>query len=111
MRERNAVRVVPRSAVTVAIANQGLSLAYGVVADISEAGACVWTNGLFKPGEALHLKLSFANEPQPFQASGRLVWIEPRRAGKGVLRCGVQWAPAGPSPKPGRLRTLIDTSS
>lgn len=108
MRERNAVRVVPRSAVTVAIANQGLSLAYGVVADISEAGACVWTNGLFKPGEALNLRLSFANEAQPFQASGRLVWMEPR-TGKGVLRCGVQWAP--PGSKPSRLRTLIATSS
>ena len=36
MRERGAVRVVPKRAITIVIEHQGLPLAYGVVANISD---------------------------------------------------------------------------
>jgi Tfp pilus assembly protein PilZ len=110
MRKRNALRVIPRSAVTVVIENQGLPRAFGVVANISDAGACVWTTAAFDVGENLVLRLSFALEPQPFQAAGRVVWGETGRNGAGALCYGLQWAhPSGP--QHARLRGLIRVSS
>ena len=98
MRERAAVRVIPRSAVTVAIENPSYPVAYGVVANISDVGACVWTNSAFGVGENVVLRLSFPREPQPLQAAGRIVWEDPPRDDKGALRLGLQWSHAtGPA--------------
>jgi Tfp pilus assembly protein PilZ len=112
MQERSAVRVTPRSAITVVIENQGLPFAYGVVANISEAGVCVWTNGRFKVGENLVLRLSFSREPQPFQAAGVVVWGDafPERGAGSEVRYGLQWGPAE-APVQAHLRTLIAASS
>ena len=112
MLERSFVRIIPRNAITVVIENQGLPFAYGVVANISEAGVCVWTNGRFKVGDSLVLRLSFAREPQPFQASGVIVWgdaLAERGAGSDV-RYGLQWGPV-PPPAKEHLRTLITASA
>ena len=106
MRERGAVRVVPRSAITVVIENQGLPLAYGVVANISDQGACLWTNGRFQVGETVSLRLSFARELQPYEASGRVVWGD-KQPGEEALRYGLQWAEA-PDPDRERLKHLIE---
>ena len=86
--------VIPRSAITVVIENERLPLTYGVVANISEAGVCVWTNGRFTVGESLVLRLSFAREPQPYQAEGVIVWGDAFRSGNG-LRHPLR-APVGP---------------
>jgi Tfp pilus assembly protein PilZ len=112
MRERTAVRVTPRNAITVVIENQGLPFAYGVVANISEAGVCVWTNGRFKVGENLVLRLSFTREPQPFQASGVVIWGDayPERGAGSDVRYGLQWGPVE-SPVKDHLRGLIAASS
>jgi Tfp pilus assembly protein PilZ len=107
MRERTAVRVIPRSAVTVAIENQGYPMAYGVVANISDAGACVWTNGAFAVGESLVLRLSFPHESQPLQAAGRVVWEDPQRDERGAMRLGVQWSHAI-GPAHARLKQMIN---
>jgi len=109
MRERAAVRVVPRSAVTVAIENQGYPMAYGVVANISDVGACVWTNGAFVVGENLVLRLSFPRELQPLQAAGRVVWEDPKRDEKGAMRLGLQWSHAT-GPAHARLKSMIAAS-
>ena len=109
MRERAAVRVIPRSAVTVAIENQGYPMAYGVVANISEVGACVWTNGAFAVGESLVLRLSFPRELQPLQAAGRVVWEDPKRDEKGAMRLGLQWSHAT-GPAHARLKEMIAAS-
>ena len=106
MMERRAVRITPRSAITVVIENQGLPFAYGVVANISEGGACVWTNGHFEVGDRLVLRLSFARELQLFQAEGVVIWGKQQTA----VRYGLQWAPVGP-PSQERLRRLISTSA
>ena len=110
MRERSAVRVIPRNAITVVIENEGLPLTYGVVANISEGGACVWTNGRFAVGESLHLRLSFAREPEPFEAAGVIVWgdVVPQR--EQDIRYGLQWESAE-SPSRERLRSLISGSA
>ena len=110
MRERSTVRVVPKNAITVVIENQGLPLAYGVVANISDAGACLWTNGQFSVGETVALRLSFAREEQPFEASGHVVWGEPEAGGKETLRYGLQWDQVSAA-EVTRLKSLIQESS
>jgi Tfp pilus assembly protein PilZ len=114
MRERSTVRVVPKNAITVVIENQGLPLAYGVVANISDAGACLWTNGQFSIGEAVALRLSFAREEQPFEASGHVVWGEPeaggKAAGKDTLRYGLVWDEPSTAERM-RLKGLIEGAS
>lgn len=110
MRERGAVRVIPRSAITAVIESQGLPFAYGVVANISEGGACVWTNGRFEVGDSLVVRLSFAREPQPFHAEGVIVWGDALPEREADVRYGLRWAP-GPSPTQERLRSLISGSA
>lgn len=110
MRERGAVRVVPRRAITVVIENQGLPLAYGVVANISANGACVWTNGRFEVGEQVELRLSFPREPETFETTGHIVWGAPAPEEADALRYGLEWDEA-PAPRRGRLKTLIDGTS
>jgi Tfp pilus assembly protein PilZ len=85
-------------------------MAYGVVANISEVGACVWTNGAFPVGESIVLRLSFPREPQPLQAAGRVVWEDARRDDSGALRLGLAWSHTT-GPAHGRLRQLIASSS
>ena len=110
MTDRATVRVVPRSAVTVAIENQGLPMAYGVVSNISDTGACVWTNGAFAIGESVVLRLSFPRETEPLQAAGRVVWEDLLRDDSGALRMGLQWSHTT-GPAHGRLRRMIVSSS
>ena len=112
---RRAVRVVPRRAITVAVADDGfaygtgLTRAYGVVANISETGACLLTNGVFGVGERLSLQLSFAREPVPFETTGRVVWTGATQD-RGVLRYGLQFGDAA-SPTREQLRSLIASSA
>jgi hypothetical protein len=88
MRERGAVRVVPKKLITVAIEDDGVPRAYGVVANISEAGACVWTDAGLDPGGAVSLRLSFPGGPQPLDAEGIVAWAN---AGEGARRYGLRW--------------------
>lgn len=108
MQERGAVRVVPRSAVTVAIEGQDGPEVYGVVANISDGGVCVWTDGAFQIGQTLVLQLSFAREPELLQAAGRIVWSERNQDEKGARRYGLQWAHTS-GPQHARLRSVIST--
>ena len=78
MRQREAVRIVPRSPITVAIQDGGVPFAYGVVANISEGGACIWTDVSLEPGHDVSLRLSFPRGSQPLDAEGVVVWCEPR---------------------------------
>lgn len=106
MQDRGAVRVVPKRAITVVIENEGFPLAYGVVANISDHGACLWTNRRLQVGEGVSLRLSFAREPQPIEATGRVIWGEPDQEGD-TLRYGLRWEEAS-LPGRDRLKTLID---
>jgi len=103
MRQRSAVRVVPRNPITVALQEAGAPYAYGVVANISEDGACIWTNAHLEPGRSLALRLSFPKGSQPVHADGVVVWAEAesRTTAEG-LRYGIQWS----SQTPGRSERL-----
>jgi Tfp pilus assembly protein PilZ len=102
MHERS-VRVVPHKAITVAIEGPRRARCYGVVANISEGGACLLTDASLPLGESVVLELSFFREPKVVPATGRVVW----RSGSqdsGAVRYGLKWAPASGDD---RLRELI----
>jgi Tfp pilus assembly protein PilZ len=100
---RRATRVVPPEPVTVAMENGKGPVAYGIVTNISETGACVRTDIPFTVGEELLLRLTFAREAQPLSAMGRVVWQN--GVGSGALRHGLQWTYDGPHRV--RLRLLV----
>ena len=93
MRERNAVRIVPRNPITVALQEASTPFAYGVVANISEGGACIWTNARLEPGRSVALRLSFPRGSQPIDAEGLVVWEQPNaEGGAESVRYGLQWS-------------------
>ena len=101
MRERRSTRVSPRTAVTAAIEEVDHALAFGVVTNISEGGACICTDGIFPVGDSLLVQLSFRGEPQPVPVEGCVVWCGCE--GDRSYRYGVQFLqPAG-----SRLKRLI----
>ena len=106
MRQRNAVRIVPRSPITIAIHDAGVPYAYGVVANISVAGACIWTDAGLDAGRAVNLQLSFPRGSQPMDAEGIAVWGEP---GAGPRRYGLRWTEESPA-RQARLSRLIGGS-
>jgi hypothetical protein len=108
--DRSAARVVPKSAITVSIDTPDLPLAYGVVSNISEAGACVWTTADVPVGGALVLRMTFPGQPQPLQAAGRVIWEDGARDARGALRLGLQWSHAS-GPQHARLKQLIAASA
>ena len=106
MFERSSVRVNPRTPVRVEIGRPGHPTALGVVANISDHGACVVTDGTFPIGESLVLQLVFAPDVQPFQAAGRVVWARSGGDVPGAQRYGLQWAHRT-GPQHARLHDLI----
>jgi hypothetical protein len=88
MRQRGAVRIVPRTPITVAIQEGGVPKAYGVVANISVAGACVWTDASLDAGGPVNLRLSFPRGSQPLDAEGVVAWGDPAA---GTRRYGLRW--------------------
>ncbi len=106
MVQRGAVRVVPKSPITVAIEESGAPKAYGVVANISEAGACIWTDAGLEPGGAVNLRLSFPRESQPLLAEGVVVWGDP---GPGTRRFGLRWTDQSETRR-ARVRRMLAAS-
>ena len=93
MRERGAVRIVPRNPITVALQEASTPFAYGVVANISEGGACIWTNARLERGRNVALRLSFPRGSQPIDAEGLVVWVRPNaEGGAESVRYGLQWS-------------------
>ncbi len=80
------------------------AMAYGVIADVSQGGACVRTDAELGVGDAVLVRLSFAREPQPVPATSRVVWKA--NEGGGTRRYGLRWNHVGPQRV--RLGLLID---
>lgn len=94
MQDRRAPRVRPRSAVTAAIEGLDDSFAFGVVANISEGGACIHTDRTLHAGGPLTVQLSFSGQDQPLPLECRVVWWS--EAPGSTYRYGLQWThPAG----------------
>lgn len=101
MQERKAARVSPRSAITAAIEEFDSAYAFGVVANISEGGACICTDRAYPVGEPVVVQLSFRGQEQPLPVEAYVRWCG-HDAGD-TYRCGLQWIGAAG----GQLRRLI----
>jgi len=85
---RRTGRLVPSSSVTVALLEENLPIAYGVVRDISEAGACIMTNTSLSPGRTYQFRMSFFGG-EILEAVARVVWREVHKASGGSEPLGV----------------------
>ena len=83
---RKTQRFAPKRPVTVAISSDSRALTYGVVANISEGGACFQTN-LVPQQCSLDLVLSFY-DGEYVRTTGRIVWTE---SGDGLATLGVEF--------------------
>ncbi len=108
MRERANARFVPRRSVTVVFEGRDTSRAYGVVANLSEGGACVWSDAHLKAGQRVTLTVSFARASRPVPAEVRIVWTGPGSR-PGASRYGVQWD--ADTPETQQLHRLITEST
>ena len=91
---RQRVRIVPPRPLTVGIDDEnGLRLGYGVIPNVSEAGACVWTDSQLAPGRLLTLRISFAHPAEVHEVAARVVWTGDREypSGSSMRRYGLQW--------------------
>lgn len=94
---RQRARIVPPSPITVAIDDEnGLPLGYGVIANVSDAGACIWTDGRLDPGARLGLRVSFPRPAEVHEAAALVVWGEEGEdpAGCRMHRYGLRWKDA-----------------
>ncbi len=102
---RQRARIIPPTPITVAIDDQqtGACLCYGVIANVSEDGACVWTNGQLATGSHLKLRVSFAYPPEVHEVTGRVIWgktsddTSPTLMSGALRRFGVAWQDAPPA--------------
>jgi PilZ domain-containing protein len=92
---RQRTRNVPHRPITVRIDDETrLPVGYGVVPNVSEAGACVWTNSQLKPGARLVLQISFGHPAELHEIAARVVWSgedEDPLGGLSMRRYGLQW--------------------
>lgn len=94
---RQRSRIVPPSPITVAIDDEnGLPLGYGVIANVSDAGGCVWTDGVLDPGARLAVRVSFSHPSEVHEAAALVVWGAEGedREGCRVHRYGLRWQDA-----------------
>ena len=83
---RIGARVVPPAPITLAIDDEstGESLCFGVLADLSESGASVWTT-------RVRFRVSFRRPAEVQEVEGRVVWECPAGGVPGLRRAGVEW--------------------
>jgi hypothetical protein len=106
MPERESLRFVPRRSVTVTFEGPAKTR-YGLISNIGEGGACVWTDAALEVGQRLALSLSLARGLLPVPAEGRVIWIGPEGTAGPGRRYGLQWARIEGQPLDARLRELI----
>lgn len=71
--ERKWPGLVPDNAVMVSV-YAGTKQAYGLLANISEAGACVVSGVNFEPGNKVLLRVGFDTEDEPFSSEAKVIW-------------------------------------
>ena len=110
---RSRRRLTPRKPVTVAVQEGETSLAYGVVTNISESGACVMTDTAVGQGRIVMLRMSFYRHADLFDVPARIVWSGPELdSPHGVPSAalqGVQFTQLGDR-EVTRLKGLLDSS-
>jgi hypothetical protein len=76
---RTIRRLAPRFAATAAVYQEDQQVGYGVLTNLSEAGACIVTDSRLAPGTDLRLKVSFYEQPRLFETIARVVWTQEAR--------------------------------
>jgi Tfp pilus assembly protein PilZ len=87
-------RFVPPRPITVGIDDDnGLPLGYGVIPNVSEAGACVRTDRQLAPGGQLVLRIKFAQQAKVHEVAARVVWTGAAEDASGAptRRYGLLW--------------------
>lgn len=77
---RRTGRAVPSTSVTVALLEDNVPVAYGVVRDLSEIGACIMTDAVLKPGSSFQFRMSFFGG-EVLEATARIIWSDTPRPG------------------------------
>jgi hypothetical protein len=91
---RKRARIVPPNPITVAIDDENsLPLGYGVIANVSDAGGCIWTDSRLEPGARLSLRVSFPHPPEVHEAAALVVWGNEGEdpSGARMHRYGLRW--------------------
>ena len=97
---RQRARIVPPNPITVAIDDENaLPLGYGVIANVSDAGGCIWTDSVLDPGARLGLRVSFLHPSEVHEAAALVVWGDEGedREGCRMHRYGLRWQDASSS--------------
>ena len=74
---RQTGRAVPTTSVTVALLEDNVPVAYGIVRNLSEIGACIMTNTVLRPGNTYQFRMSFFGG-EILEAVATIVWTESR---------------------------------
>ena len=77
---RRLGRAVPSTSVTIALLEDNVPVAYGIVRDLSEIGACIMTDAMLKPGTSFQFRMSFFGG-EILEATARIVWSETPQRG------------------------------
>ena len=70
---RRIGRAVPSTSVTIALLEDNVPVAYGIVRDLSAIGACIMTDATLKPGSSFQFRMSFFGG-DVLEATARIVW-------------------------------------
>ena len=77
IQNRSSRRLTPKKPVTVAVHVGETDLAYGVVTNISESGACVMTDASVGQGRIVMLRMSFYRHGDLLETPAQVVWSGP----------------------------------
>ena len=109
MKEKRAtLRFRPIKAITVAVeSDDGLPAGFGIVADISEGGACLVSDVSLPVGANVTLLMAFPDNRIPFSTPGKLCWVRKDLGSQWMLvRYGIQFE-LEPWRDSDRLKSLI----
>lgn len=109
---RRSGRAVPRTSVTVALLEDNIPIAYGVVRDLSEIGACIMTDTVLKPGSSFQFRMSFFGG-EVLEATARIVWNETsgrRETPASEIPHGLEFTDIGDT-QLDDLRRILDTGA
>jgi len=72
---------------------------YGVIANVSESGACIWTDSSLGEYGRVLMRVSFGRLSEVHEIAGVVVWeaIENGAHGARLRRFGIEWCDASPA--------------
>lgn len=109
---RRLGRAVPNTSVTIALLEDNVPVAYGIVRDLSEIGASIMTDALLKPGTSFQFRMSFFGG-EVLEATARIVWSETPRPGSAPateIPHGLEFTEMGDTHL-ANLRHILDTGA